>query len=96
MDAKNPRGTAIALISQLVESRIMRAKTTFTERTRKVVTDLFDGHLREVGALDLAACSKFVEAETGVKVKFVTKPGTNTWFPKQPKSKGLLLTLGGI
>src|SRR5687768_7580982 len=77
------------MISQHMETRIMHDKTTFTEQTRRVATDLFDGHLREVGELDLVACSEFVEAETGLRVSFVTKPGTNTWFPKAD-SKGLL------
>jgi hypothetical protein len=65
-------GRAIALICQGVESRIMRAKTLFTERNKFAVsTDLFDAHLREIGYLDLDSCSRFVEAETGMK---------KTWF----------------
>ena len=50
----------------------MAAKTVFTDRLHRVATDLFDGHLREIGALDLLECSKFVEAQTGFKVQFVT------------------------
>jgi hypothetical protein len=57
----------------------MAAKTVFTERSCKVATDLFDGHLREFGALDLDECAKFVEVETGFKVQFVMKPGLNIW-----------------
>ena len=86
----NPLGSAIALISQINESRIMAAKTTFTQRFCQVATDLFDGQLREIGALDLDACSKFVEEKTGFKMMFVTKPGTNTW--EQPKRCFLLPT----
>ena len=55
----------------------MRAKTTFTEQTRRVATDLFDGHLREVGELDLVECSKFV-----AEGELCDETGTNTWFPK--------------
>ncbi len=73
-------GRAIALISQVNESKIMAAKTVFTERSCKVATHLFDGHLREIGALDLLECSKFVEAETGFKVQFETEPpGSDSW-----------------
>ena len=57
----------------------MAAKTSFTERTLRVATDLFDGHLREIGFLDLKACSQFVEEKTGFKVTFVTKPGADVW-----------------
>src|SRR3954468_8617504 len=75
----NPLGSAIALISQINESKIMAAKTSFTERYFRVATDLFDGQLREIGALDLEACCKFIEEKTGFKVTFVTKPGLDTW-----------------
>ena len=78
-EKRNRLGSAIALISQAIESKIMAAKTVFTERSCKVATDLFDGHLREIGALDLDECSKFVEAETGFKVQFGVKPGSNVW-----------------
>jgi hypothetical protein len=50
---ENPVGRAIALICQRNERKIMQAKTEFTERCHlRVATDLFDGHLREVGDLD--------------------------------------------
>jgi hypothetical protein len=78
-EKRNHLGSAIALISQANESKIMAAKTVFTERSCKVATDLFDGHLREFGALDLDECAKFVEVETGFKVQFVMKPGLNIW-----------------
>ena len=48
----------------------MAAKTHYTEQTLTVATDLFDGHLREFGELDLAACSLYVEEITGYKVEF--------------------------
>ena len=87
----NPLGSAIALISQLNESKIMAAKTVFTERSLRVATDLFDGHLRETGVLDLEACSKFVEEKTGFKVAFATKMGTDVWdLPKQARGAGAL------
>jgi hypothetical protein len=77
---KSVLGRAIALICQGVESRIMRAKTLFTQRNKlAVATDLFDAHLREIGFLDLDSCSRFVEAETGMKVQFVSKPGSHVW-----------------
>ena len=79
--SKNVLGRAIALICQQNERKIMQAKTTFTERYWKVATDLFDGHLREAGILDLKACSVFVESETGFLVTFETKLGANTWVP---------------
>ena len=60
----------------------MQAKTEFTERYLRVATDLFDGHLREIGFLDLEACSDFVREQTGFVVKFVTKPGSDTWVPQ--------------
>jgi len=87
---RNPLGSAIGLIAQLNESKVMAAKTAFTEeRKLHVATDLFDGHLREIGALDLKACSKFVEEKTGLKVAFVTKPGTDVWKVVEPKAKGM-------
>src|SRR6185312_1103148 len=93
-EKRNFLGSAIALISQANESKIMAAKTVFTERSCKVATDLFDGHLREIGALDLDECSKFVEAETGFKVQFVSKPGSNTWVDdKNEKSSSPPLSL---
>ena len=52
----------------------MRAKTVFTECYLAVATNLFDGHLREKGDLDLEACSLFVESVTGHKVTFSSKP----------------------
>jgi hypothetical protein len=58
-EKRNFLGSAIASISQANESKIMAAKTVFTERSCNVATDLFDGHLREIGALDLDECSKF-------------------------------------
>ena len=85
----NPLGSAITLISQLNESKVMAAKTVFTERSLRVATDLFDGHLRETGVLDLEACSKFVEEKTGFKVVFATKMGTDVWeLPKRARSAG--------
>ena len=75
----NPLGSAIALICQLNENKIMKAKTSFTERFLRFATDLFDEHLREVGALDLEACSKFVEEKTGFRMTFETKSGASTW-----------------
>ena len=79
LEKENHLGSAIALISQTNESKIMAAKTVFTERSCKVATDLFDGHLREIGALDMDECAKFVERETGFKVKFEVKSGLNVW-----------------
>ena len=85
---RNPIGSAIGLIAQLGESKIMAAKTVFTEDCKlRVATDLFDGHLREIGRLDLEACSKFVEEKTGLRVAFVTKLGLDTWAQAQ-KNKG--------
>ena len=76
----NPNGRAIALISQLKETEIMQAKTEFTEQQDlEVATNLFDGHLRQIGDLNLEACSDFVKSKTGFVVKFVTKPGMDTW-----------------
>src|SRR6185437_7510856 len=43
---KRPMSSIIAWICQREESRIMKAKTAFTERYFKVSTNLFDGHLR--------------------------------------------------
>ena len=90
----NPLGSAIALVSQCVESKIMAAKTSFTERFFRVATDLFDGHLREPGALDLEACSKFVEEKTGFKVMFVTKLGSDVWELPAKAPKSSLLSSG--
>ncbi len=71
---RNPIGSAIGLIVQLGENKIMAAKTVFTEDCKlRVATDLFDGHLREIGNLDLVACSKFVEGEDRVKSSFCDK-----------------------
>ena len=64
----NPLGSAVGLVSQLNESKIMAAKTSFTERTLRVATDLFDGHLQKIGFLDLKACFQFVEENTGSKL----------------------------
>ena len=64
---KNPLGSAIGLIAQVNESKIMAAKTSFTQQFVPVATDLFDGHLRGIGDLDLVACSKFVEKKQGLK-----------------------------
>jgi len=61
----------------------MQAKTEFTQQQGlEVATNLFDGHLREVGFLDLEACSAFVSSRTGFVVKFVSKPGVDTWVPQ--------------
>ena len=61
----NPLATMLSYICQQEESKIMHAKTVFTERFRRVATNLFDGHLREKGPFDLAACSRFIEDQTG-------------------------------
>ena len=60
----NPLATMLSYICQQEESKIMHAKTVFTERFRRVATNLYDGHLREKGPLDLAACSRFIEDQT--------------------------------
>jgi hypothetical protein len=75
-------GRAIALICQRNERKIMQAKPEFTERCHlRVATDLFDGHLREIGDLDLEACSTFVASVTGFAVKFALKPAADTRHP---------------
>ena len=73
LNKRNALGTLVSWICQRAESEIMQAKTEFTERYYRVATNLFDGHLREIGELDLSACSLFVEEKTGYKVSFVTK-----------------------
>ena len=50
-----PMGSMVAWVCQHEESMI--AKTVFTECYLAVATNLFDGHLREKGDLDLEACS---------------------------------------
>ena len=61
----------------------MQAKTEFTEQQDlEVATNLFDGHLRQIGDLNLEACSDFVKSKTGFVVKFVTKPGIDIWVPQ--------------
>src|SRR6185437_6794639 len=75
---KRPMSSIIAWICQREESRIMKAKTAFTERYFKVSTNLFDGHLRELGELDLAACESYVKEVTGYTVSFATEPLTLT------------------
>jgi hypothetical protein len=73
LSKRNPLSSMVAWICQREESKIMQAKTLFTERYYRVATNLFDGHLREIGDLDLADCSRFIEENTGFKVTFVTK-----------------------
>ena len=79
-NVENPLGRAIALICQRNERKIMQAKTEF-ERCHLRATDLFDGHLREIGDLDLEACSTFVASVTGFAVKFALKPAADTRHP---------------
>ena len=51
-NVENPLGRAIALICQRNERKIMQTKTEFTKPCHlRVATDLFDGHLREIGTL---------------------------------------------
>src|SRR6185437_11294998 len=93
---KRPMSSIIAWICQREESRIMKAKTAFTERYFKVNTNLFDGHLRELGELDLAACESYVKEVTGYTVSFATEPLTLTHqaFPiSAPLSSSLSLSL---
>lgn len=92
---RNPLGRAIALICQRNERKIMQAKAEFTERCHlRVATDLFDGHLREIGDLDLEACSAFVASATGFVVKFVTKLvlDTHPWCAHTSTSAPTALT----
>ena len=42
-DKHNPLGTLVSWIWQIDESKIMAAKTHYTEQTLTVATDLFDG-----------------------------------------------------
>jgi hypothetical protein len=78
LNKRNPLGTMISWVCQRAESEIMQAKTEYTERHCRVATNLFDGHLREFGEIDLCDCSRFVEERTGYQVSFVTKIHANT------------------
>ena len=63
---------------QQEESKIMKAKVTFTERSLQVVSYILDGHLREIDEIDQQACSQYVQDQTGYRVTFTTKPQSSS------------------
>ena len=69
----NPLSSTISWVCQIEESKIMKAKVDFTERFFKTATNLFDGHLRERGTLDMDACSRYIKDTTGYTATFTTK-----------------------
>jgi hypothetical protein len=89
----NPLGSMIAVIMQQEESKIMRAKVTFTEKSLKVVSYILDGHLREIGEIDQEACTQYVKDQTGYRVTFVTKPHPLPSSPNAPQYTPLTIPM---
>ena len=82
-DKTRPYSSTIAFICQVEESKILHAKMLFTEKFHPVAANLFDGHLREKGHLDLRGCSDYVLAVTGYNVRFLVK-GSTSFSPPPP------------